>query len=479
MKTASHQTSAAAEAGSMSRRQVLGGTALATAGLLFLPGRVLGLDGARSPNEKLNIAGIGIGGKGQDDLAALASENIVALCDVDWGYAGPVLDRYPKAKRFKDYRKMLDEMPQIDAVVIATPDHHHAPAAMAAIQHGKHVYCEKPLTHSVWEARLVADAARKAKVATQMGNSGQASAETRRLCELVWAGAIGKVLEAHVWTDRPSHGLFDEYWPQGVARPGDQPPVPGTLDWDLWLGPAPNRPFHSAYLPFKWRGWWDFGTGALGDMGCHMCDPVFRALKLGAPITVQGASTRVNGETFPLGSMVTYEFPARDAQVQSINRHIQGMSGAAAGALEMPPCKLVWYDGGLRPPRPAGLPERATMGDNGLLLVGEHGFMLGNTVFPESRAREVGDIPSTIPRSPGHYQEWISACKGGPPAGANFDWAGPLAEAVLLGNVTLRRELREQLTRCKLQWDSANLKFTNLGEANAFIRREYRAGWSW
>ena len=478
MKTESNKTSGVAEAGTLSRRQVLGGTALATAGYLFLPGRVLGLNGAKSPNEKLNIAGIGIGGKGKDDLAAMASENIVALCDVDWGYAGPVFERHPNAKRFKDYRKMLDEMPEIDAVVIATPDHHHAPAAMAAIKHGKHVYCEKPLTHSVWEARLVAEAARKAKLATQMGNSGQASAETRRLCELVWAGAIGKVLEAHIWTDRPSHGLFDEYWPQGVDRPGEQPPVPGTLDWDLWLGPAPNRPFHSAYLPFKWRGWWDFGTGALGDIGCHACDPVFRALKLGAPITVQGASTRVNGETFPLGSMVTYEFPARDAQAQSNNRHVQGMSGAAAGAMEMPPCKLVWYDGGLRPPRPAGLPEHAPMGDNGRLLIGEHGFILGNTVFPESRAREVGDIPSTLPRSPGHYQEWISACKGGAPAGANFDWAGPLAEAVLLGNVTLRRELRETLTGCKLHWDAANLKFTNLEEANAFIRRDYRAGWS-
>ena len=479
MKTESNNTSAVAEAGTLlSRRQLLGGTALATAGFLFIPGRVLGLDGAKSPNEKLNIAGIGIGGKGKDDLAAVASENIVALCDVDWGYAGPVFDHYPNAKRFKDYRKMLDEMPEIDAVVIATPDHHHAPAAMAAIQHGKHVYCEKPLTHSVWEARLVAEAARNAKVATQMGNSGQASAETRRLCELVWAGAIGKVLEAHIWTDRPSHGLFDEYWPQGVGRPSEQPPVPGTLDWDLWLGPAPNRPFHTAYLPFKWRGWWDFGTGALGDIGCHACDPVFRALKLGAPITVQGASTRVNGETFPLGSMVTYEFPARDAQAQAFNTHVQGMSGAAAGAVEMPPCKLVWYDGGLRPQRPAGLPEQATMGDNGTLLIGEHGFILGNTVFPEARAREVGDIPSTLPRSPGHYQEWISACKGGPPAGANFNWAGPLAEAVLLGNIALRRELREKLTRCKLQWDSANLKFTNLDEANAFIRREYRAGWS-
>ena len=477
MKPDSSKTNGATEAASLSRRRLLGCTALASAGFLFVPGRVLGLDGAKSPNEKLNIAGIGIGGKGKDDLAGVAGENIVALCDVDWNLAAPVFDRYPNAKRYKDYRKMLDEMPEIDAVVIATPDHHHAFASMEAIKRRKHVYCEKPLTHSVWEARRVAEAAREAKVATQMGNGGQASALTRRICELVWAGAIGKVHEAHLWTDRPSHGLFDEYWPQGVGRPGDKPPVPENLDWDLWLGPAPERPYHPAYHAFRWRGWWDFGTGALGDIGCHACDPVFRALKLGAPLSVQGASTRVNGETFPLGSTVTYEFPARDGQPQGLNRHIQGLNGPAAGALEMPPCKLVWYDGGLRPPRPPGLPDQVEMGDGGTLLVGENGFLLGDRLFPESRAREVGEIKSSIPPSPGHYQEWINACKGGPPAGSNFDWAGPLAEAVLLGNVTLRRELRQELTHVKLLWDSPNLRFTNLEAANAFLRRDYRQGW--
>jgi hypothetical protein len=205
---------------------------------------------------------------------------------------------------------------------------------------------------------------------------------------------------------------------------------------------------------------------------------VFRALKLGAPLAVQGASTRVNGETFPLGSMVTYEFPARDAQVQSNNVHVRELGGATAGAVGMPPCKLIWYDGGLRPPRPAGLPDRVELGDNGRLLIGEHGFILGNSVFPESRARELGHIASAIPRSPGHHQEWIAACKGGPPPGANFDWAGPLAEAVLLGNITLRRELREKLTRCRLLWDSAKLGFTNLDLANSFVRRGYREGWS-
>jgi predicted dehydrogenase len=462
----------------LTRRQFLRGTALSAAAFMVVPGGVLGLRGATSPNEKLNLAGIGIGGQGGDDLGHMESENIVALCDVDKNHAAHIFKKYPKAQQFTDYRQMLDQMKEIDAVVVATPDHLHAFAAMEAIKRDKHVYCEKPLTHSVWEARRLAGAAHEAKVATQMGNQGQASEDPRRLCEYVWAGAIGEVHEAHIWTDRPSQGLFNEYWPQGVSRPKDTPPVPATLDWDLWLGPAPSRPYHPAYLPFKWRGWWDFGTGALGDIGCHAMDPVFRALKLGAPLSVQAASTRVNEETYPLGSIVTYQFPARSAEPQAINCHVQGLSGAAAGAVAMPPCKLTWYDGGLRPPRPDGLPDGRQMGDNGRLLVGDKGFILGNTIYPESSAKQAGQIPKTIPRSQGHYQEWIAACKGGKPAGSNFDWAGPLAESVLLGNVALRVQLRENLTLYKLLWDSAALKFTNLEEANRFVRRDYRAGWS-
>ena len=311
-----------------------------------------------------------------------------------------------------------------------------------------------------------------------MGNQGQASDDTRRLCENVWAGAIGEVREAHIWTDRPSRGLFDVYWPQGCDRPTETPPVPATLDWDLWVGPAPMRPYNPAYTPFRWRGWWDFGTGALGDIGCHQMDPVFRALKLGAPVTVQGASTRVNQETYPLGSMVTYQFPARSAAVQEINCHVEGLTGVAAGGVAMPPCKLVWYDGGLRPPRPEGLPDGKQMGANGRMLVGDKGFILGNEVYPESRAKEVGPVQKSIPRCDDHYQEWIRACKGGKRAGSNFDWAGPLAEAVLLGNVALRVQLREDLTLCPLRWDAAALKVTNLEEANQFIRRAYRQGWS-
>jgi predicted dehydrogenase len=462
----------------LTRRQFLRGATLSTAAFMVVPGGVLGLRGADSANQKLNLAGIGFAGQGAVDLGHLESENIVALCDVDKDHAAHVFKKYPKAQQFTDYRQMLDQVKEIDGVVVATPDHHHAFAAMEAIKRGKHVYCEKPLTHSVWEARHLAQAAHEAKVATQMGNQGQATGQTRRLCEQVWAGAIGDVHEVHIWTDRPSNGLFDEYWPQGCNRPAATPTVPSTLDWDLWLGPAPMRPYHSAYLPFKWRGWWDFGTGALGDIGCHAMDPVFRALKLSAPLSVQAASTRVNEETYPLGSMVTYQFPARPAEQQTINCHVNGLSDAAAGAVAMPPCKLVWYDGGLRPPRPEGLPEGRLMGSNGRLLVGEKGFILGNTVYPESRAKEIGEVPATIPRSDGHYQEWILAGKGGKPAGSNFDWAGPLAESVLLGNVALRLQLREDLTLCKLLWDSAALKFTNLEEANKFLRRDYRAGWS-
>jgi predicted dehydrogenase len=462
----------------LSRRAFLQRTTLAAAAFQIVPGSVLGLNGAAPPSNKVNIAAVGIGGQGGSDLGQMGGENIVALCDVDRRHAAGCFKRFPNARQWKDYRKMLEEQKDIDAVTIATPDHLHAVVAMASLKAGKHTYCQKPLTHSVWEARQLGQAARERKLATQMGNQGQAGDDVRRLCERVWAGAIGPVREAHIWTDRPSNGLFNEYWPQGVGRPEGTPPVPETLDWDLWIGPAPMRPYHPAYLPFKWRGWWDFGTGALGDIGCHAMDPVFRALKLGAPTTVQAASSRVNQETFPLASMVTYTFPARPAEVQANNCQVRGLTGPGAGAVEMPPLKLTWYDGGLRPPRPEGLPDGRMMGDNGRLLVGDKGFILGDTVYPDARRKEVGQIERTVPSSIGHYQEWIEACKGGKPGASNFDWAGSLAETVLLGNVALRVQLRQELTRTRLVWDSANLKITNIEDANRFIRREYREGWS-
>jgi len=443
-----------------SRRQFIGSAALASTAFMILPSHVLGRGGFKPPSEKLNIAGIGIGGQGGHDLSQLTSENIVALCDVDSAHAGGIFRRYDGAKVYKDYRKMLEEQKDIDAVVIATPDHQHAIIAMAAMRAGKHVYCEKPLTHTVWEARQLSKAAREFNVATQMGNQGQASEETRRLSELIMDNAIGPVREAHIWTDRPSNGLFNEYWPQGVARPKETPPVPKTLEWDLWLGPAPERPFNPIYLPFRWRGWWDFGTGALGDIGCHAFDPVFRALKLGSPLSVEASSARVNKETYPLASMVTYQFPARG---------------------EMPPLKLVWYDGGLRPPRPAELEPGEQMGDNGHLFIGDKGKILnqgGYHLLPKQRAKEYGDPPKKLPRSIGHHMEWIAACKGGQPAGSNFNWAGPLTEAVLLGNVALRQQLRKELTTKKLLWDGDNLRFTNSDTANQFLKTEYRKGWT-
>jgi predicted dehydrogenase len=441
----------------ISRRDFMGAAAAVTA-FTIVPRSVLG--GARNipPSEKVNIAGIGVGGQGGSDIRSLRSQNIVALCDVDWGHASGTFRRYPNAKKYKDFRIMLDkEDKNIDAVIVATPDHVHAVASMAAIKRNKHVYCEKPLTHSVYEARMIAKAAREHKVATQMGNQGQASEGTRLMCEYIWAGAIGPVREVHVWTDRPLHGINDVYWPQGVGRPKDAPPVPEKLDWDLWLGPAPERPYHPAYAPFKWRGWWDFGTGALGDIGCHSIDPIWRALKLKCPVSVEASCTLVNNETYPVASMVTYHFDARE---------------------DMPPVKLTWYDGGLRPPRPDELKEGQQFGTNGTLFVGDKGKMFGYTVIPESLRKEFGKPPKVLPRSPGHHQEWIDACKGGKPAGSNFDHAGPLAEAVLLGNVALRPEIKKELTNKSLLWDGPGFKFTNMSEANKCLHREYREGWS-
>lgn len=418
-------------------------------------------------NEKLSIACIGAGGRGAINIRDTRSENVVALCDVDFQRVSESFKKHdglkiPNAKRFKDYRVMLSEMEtKIDAVIVSTPDHSHFHASMAAIRLGKHVYCEKPLTHSIWEARELTRAAREAGVATQMGNQAQADKDTRLVQEFVMDNAIGPIREAHIWTDRPSRGLFGEYWPQGVSRPTDTPAVPATLDWDLWIGPAPMRPYHPDYAPFKWRGRWDFGTGALGDMGCHYFDPVYRALKLTAPTGVEAVSTRVNEDSYPLGSVVTLHFTARG---------------------EMPPVRVQWYDGGLRPPRPAVLNSGDLMGANGVMLVGEDGVLLTDwdepwRMFPEGRAKEYGTPPKVLPRSPGHHEEWIQACKGGPKPGSSFDWAGPLTEGVLLGNVALRSQLRNELTRKTLSWDTDKMKFTNHESANQFLRREYRDGW--
>jgi len=427
---------------------------------MVLPAHVVLGAGATSPNNKLNIAGVGIGGQGGADLHEFSTENIVALCDVDQDYAAHTFDKFPKAKRYKDFRVMLEKEKGIDAVTVGTPDHNHAIVSMAALKAGKHVYCEKPLTRTVYEARAVAKAAREAKVATQMGNQGMAFEGNRLINEWIWDGAIGPVREVHVWSDRPTHrGKLPLWWAQGIERPKDSPPVPSMLDWDLWLGPAPRRPYNPAYAPFRWRGWWDFGSGGLGDMGIHNLAPVFSALKLGAPDSVQASSTPVFPESVPLAAMVHYRFPARG---------------------DMPPVTLHWYDGGLLPERPAELgPNRPLDPEDGIIFVGDKGKILVTgwggehpMLLPESRDKEYKRPPKTLPRSIGHYKEWVEACKHGTPTRSNFDFAGPLTEAVLLGSVCIHNG------GDKLEWDCDNLKITNDPEANKYLHYEYRKGWT-
>jgi len=438
----------------LSRRNFLRGTG-AAAVFTVIPRHVLGGAGNTPPSEKLNIAGIGVGGQGAWDLSQLESQNIVALCDVDQNRAAGTFKRYPNAKKYRDFRKMLDKQKDIDAVLVATPDHVHAIASITAIKMGKHVYCEKPLTHTIYEARKLAQAARKHKVATQMGIQGHSGEGIRRLCEWIRDGAIGEVREVHSWTDRPGR-----WWPQGVGRPKDTPPAPDSLDWDLWLGPAPHRPYNPAYAPFKWRGWWDFGTGPLGDMGIHNSSPIFWALKLGYPTSVELVSQQgCNAETGPTKSIVRYEFGARG---------------------DMPPVTLMWYDGGNEPPRPEELEEGRRIGDNdgGSLFVGDKGKILAPgwcaaspRIIPETKMKDYNQPPKTIPRSPGHHAEWIEACKTGKPTTANFDFAGRLTEVMLAGNIAVR-------TGGKLIWDGPNMTCTNIPQANQYVHCRYRKGWT-
>jgi predicted dehydrogenase len=408
----------------------------------------------------LNLGFIGAGGRGADNLDALKPQNVAALCDVDWDRARVTFERYPLVPRYRDFRQMLERERSLDAVVVSTPDHTHAVATLAAIQAGKHVYCEKPLTRTVKEARRVAQAARTARVATQMGNQGMAFEGNRQIEEWLADGAIGAVREVHVWSDRPTtRGGLPLWWPQGIERPADTPLVPPSLDWDLWLGPAPWRPYHPAYVPFRWRGWWDFGSGGLGDMGIHNLAPVFAALRLGPPTSVHASSTPLYPESVPLAATVHYQFPARGAQ---------------------PPVTLHWYDGGLLPPRPDELDdERPLDPEDGILFVGDRGKMLVEgwggerpRLIPEARNREYLRPSKSLPRSVGHHEEWVQACKTGSPTRSNFDFAGPLTEAVLLGSVAIR------VPNEKLYWDSQNLKITNYPEAEPLLDYTYRAGWT-
>jgi len=412
-----------------------------------------------APSEKLNIAGIGVGGMGKSNLSQLETENIVALCDVDYAYAAETFKKYPQAKVYSDFREMLDKEKGIDAVMIATPDHTHAVIAMEAMRRGKHVYCQKPLTHDVYEARMLAKAARETGVTTQMGIQGHSGEGARLICEWIWDGAIGEVREVDAWCSLSYYPYGHAYWSSKWSRrPEDTPPVPSTLNWDLWLGPAPQRPYHPAYHPAVWRCWWDFGCGMMGDRGAHTLDPAVWALKLGYPTSIEAASLDLNPDTHPLASIVTYEFPARES---------------------FPPVKLTWYDG-LRPPRPAELEDGRQMGhtEGGVLFKGTKGKLVGGVygesprLIPESKMKEYKLPPKTIPRVEGsHEQDWVRACKSGQRAGADFGYSAMLTEICLLGNVAKRVDTR-------IEWDGPGMKVTNLPQAQKYIQTPYRESWT-
>jgi predicted dehydrogenase len=497
----------------ISRRAFVSNVAASTAAFTIVPRHVLG-KGFTAPSDRLNIAGIGVGGMGRTNLFNLApGNNIVALCDVDWGYAGKawasldadlkrererlpkvtdetarknsehrigaleklIADDLPRMRRYTDFREMFDKQKDIDAVVVATPDHLHATIAMAALDLEKHVYVQKPLTWSVDEARRLARQAKRSKVATQMGNQGHSWDDGRKVVEWVQAGAIGDVQEVHVWTNRPL-----AYWPQGIPRPephristelswnmsgvlarlanamGLYAP-PDSLSWDLFLGPAPQEEYHPVYHPFNWRGWVNWGVGAIGDMGAHLIDHAYWALDLGYPATIETVSTPFNKSCFPMATTTYYEFPARGAK---------------------PPVRLTWYDGGLLPPKPPEIGEAALNAEGGAILVGTKGKLMYDTyglkprLLPASLEESIGPPAQTQPRiATSHEMNWCDAAKGIGEASTPFDYAARLTEVMLLGIVALRAGK-------KIHYDGANMKITNAPEANDFLRREYRKGWS-
>lgn len=440
-----------------SRRRFLQTGSVAVAAFTLVPQRAFGA------NDRVHVGCIGIGGKGASDVSGVASAGavIAALCDVDENRrkkkGKDPRELYSKAKFYQDFRVMLEkEGKRIDAVTVSTPDHVHCPASVMAMRMGKHVYCQKPLSHSVGEARLMAETAKTHGVATQMGNQAHAGEPIRRAVEVVRAGLIGKVREVHTWTNRP-------IWPQGMAGRPPAEPVPSGLNWDLWLGPAPSRPYNSAYCPFKWRGWWDFGTGALGDMGCHIMDMPYWALDLKYPTRVEADSKGNTKESGPTESTVTYTFPA----------------GPYSHEL-----KFVWYDGG-RMPDEEVVAELKTRDDvpaareatkYDLVLIGDKGKMFFKRtstnwlVTPASLVEDFEEPPQTLPRVKDEDVEWIEACKGGPPALSNFANSGPFAETVLLGNLAIRLGK-------PIEWDGPNMKATNAPEADELIQRPYRKGW--
>lgn len=453
---------------SLSRRGFLGtalaaGALLGTAGLggcarsggiTILPRHVLGgRPRYLSPNEKINLAWVGIGGKGEGDVGGLSAHNFVAFCEVDKSRAAKTIEAHPNVPIYADWREMLDRHAgQIDAVGISTPDHLHAPIAMEAMRRGKHVYVQKPMAHTVAEARAMTEMARKMGVVSMMGIQGHSSEGTRLVHEWIAQGKIGKVHEVKYWTNRP-------IWPQNIARPRGATPLPTDFNWDLWLGPAPWRPFvEEVYHPFAWRGWWDFGCGALGDIGCHAFTAAYWALNLGQPTSVYAESSGMTADSAPAWSIVTYEFPARG---------------------EMPPVKLTWYDGDRKPERPKELEEGRELPDEigGQLILGDDGAIMADTycnsprIIPEARMKEVmsSKPEKTLRRSPGHYEEFIQAIQGDHKPGPDFDFSGPMTEVVLLGNLAVR------LGR-EVQWDGVKMQVKNDPEANALLTKKYRKG---
>ena len=432
--------------------------------IFIVPRHVLGGTGYTSPSDKLNIAGVGVRkwGMGSGNLSQCESENIVALCDVDYKSSVATFNKYPKAKVYKDFRIMLENQTDIDAVVVATPDHNHAVITMMAMKMGKHVYCQKPLTHTVYEARAITEAARKYKVQTQMGNQGRSSDEIRKLKEWIDDGAIGPVRELYAWTDRPIGGnAWDTFAVKAKSK--EKPPIPDGLDWDLWLGPAKYRDYHPDYHPLTWRAWIDFGTGSMGDMGCHILDPAFYALELGAPSEIQATSTHyipeIESQTYPSASIVRMKFPKR-------GNH--------------PELKLTWSDGRIQPPVPDEFSNGEQFTLSGAMLIGDNGKITHNShgasgvkIIPEEKMLEYNQPKSYIPRvNTSHEKDWIRACKDGNPASSSFEYGGPLTEMALLGMIAIRCKNE------KLLWDSKNLRFKNNEKANSLLHKEYRKGWS-
>ncbi|MBN1478811.1 Gfo/Idh/MocA family oxidoreductase [candidate division KSB1 bacterium] len=465
MKEHPQQNSAKKQSAGISRRSFLAAGMVAP---VIIPRHVLGRTGTRlAPSDTLNIAAVGVGGMGQNYIKGCEHENIVAMADVDDLLAAPVYATYPKAKTYRDYRIMLEKEKNIDAVIVGTPDHSHAVIAMDAIKSGKHVYVAKPMTRTIYEARAITTAAKEAGVATQMSVQSCKSDASCKTAEWLAAGAVGQVREVHVWSDRP-------VWPQGVLRPADQPPIPSCLDWDLWLGPAPERPYHPIYHPFAFRGWIDFGTGALGDMACHALHAFFKELQLAKPASVSASVSQarlpaLNGDADPDWTLSRPVKHDESFPVSSIVTWTYGQRG------ELPPMNLFWYDGGLRPPTPPELDMRVTLRPDGVLFIGDRGVLLtgfvgGPMALSAARKAEFSEPEPTLPRCIDHYREWTEACKGGAAASCEFGFASQVTEVALLGVIAQR-------TNEYLEWDADRMAFTNNSAANEMLNPPYRRGW--